>query len=436
MMKTKSFNERGQALILIALAAIGLFAIAGLAIDGSAKYADRRHAQNAADAAALAGALAKSENPPDPLWNIIAQDRALDNGYDDNHVTNEVEVYSPPVSGYYRDNPLYVQVIITSYIDTYFARVIGINRTVNAVQAVALAKKGGPLADGAMLISYNPHPNCGDGSVRIEGNTTVHLTGGGIFLNSQESCGYAAPNCPNLIIDGGGISSAGDNIDQHGCTTAATPYPNQDPLTVPDDVYFPDEPIECNPSMPGTAYPDSIRTDTYHITPGHYTDFPQRTINGDLFGRRQHIIMEPGVYCTDNDVSWQGSTFLSLDGSSGVTIYIKSGHLFKLNIDSPITLYPSDLGRDTDGYLIIQKGTHTNIPSQYCEINGGAYLDLEGIVFAPYCKIKVNGSSRSYASINAQLVGWELLINGGSGISFNYDPNTVVRLKRQVGLMK
>src|ERR1044071_3739143 len=52
-------TERGQALILIAFAAIGLFAIAGLAIDGTAKYSDRRHAQNAADTAALAGAFAK-----------------------------------------------------------------------------------------------------------------------------------------------------------------------------------------------------------------------------------------------------------------------------------------------------------------------------------------------------------------------------------------
>src|ERR1043166_5008772 len=59
-MKTmKRSFERGQALVLIALAAIGLFAIAGLAIDGSAKYSDRRHAQNAADTAALAGAYAK-----------------------------------------------------------------------------------------------------------------------------------------------------------------------------------------------------------------------------------------------------------------------------------------------------------------------------------------------------------------------------------------
>ena len=48
-------NERGQAIVLIALAMVGLIAVAGLALDGGHLYQARRQAQNAADAAALAG---------------------------------------------------------------------------------------------------------------------------------------------------------------------------------------------------------------------------------------------------------------------------------------------------------------------------------------------------------------------------------------------
>ena len=70
-MKPKS-QERGQALILIAFAAIGLFAFTALAIDGSRVFSDRRHAQNAADTAALAAALAKSEPTP-PRQGIRSQ---------------------------------------------------------------------------------------------------------------------------------------------------------------------------------------------------------------------------------------------------------------------------------------------------------------------------------------------------------------------------
>ena len=66
-------SERGQALIIFALAAIGLFGIVGLAIDGSAKFSDRRHAQNAADTAALAAALAKANAIDAGLSNSPAE---------------------------------------------------------------------------------------------------------------------------------------------------------------------------------------------------------------------------------------------------------------------------------------------------------------------------------------------------------------------------
>ncbi len=49
MKKLMPSTQSGQALVMIALAAIGLFGFAALAIDGSAIFSDRRHAQNAAD---------------------------------------------------------------------------------------------------------------------------------------------------------------------------------------------------------------------------------------------------------------------------------------------------------------------------------------------------------------------------------------------------
>ena len=49
-------EKKGQALVLVALILVALIALAGLAIDGGRLYALRRQVQNAADAAALAGA--------------------------------------------------------------------------------------------------------------------------------------------------------------------------------------------------------------------------------------------------------------------------------------------------------------------------------------------------------------------------------------------
>ena len=471
-MRSIKVSEKGQALVVIALASVVLIGFAALAIDGSAKFSDRRHAQNAADTAALAAALEKVNeitdgtsdlSPTTNAWatcppptgvlpspvcdavQIAALDRADSNGYDNNPATNTVEVYSPPISGYYStvsNSESYVQVVITSHVQTTFMRIFGVQETDNIVGAVAYMNEGGKLADGAMIIAYDPSPGCsgglgsGGGSVDIQGAATINLSGGGIFVNSDETCGYASPNCPTLNIAGGaGISSVGsNNIDQEGCSNPAPEFPNQEGYSIPDDVDMPDEPTACSHANPGTAY--QTGTDTYHITPGYYTDFPQKSINGNLFGKKQHIIMDPGVYCTDSDIAWSGQTFLSLDGSSGVTIYIKSGHKFSLNIDKPITLYAShNTGSEYDGYLIVVDGTHTDI-QQFCTITGGAYLDLEGIIFAPYCNIKVNGDSGATAPINAQLVGWHILIDGGAGINFNYNPDYVIHLKRKIGLMK
>src|SRR6185503_13740171 len=76
-MKPRS-HERGQALVIIALAVVGLFGFSALAIDGSRVFSDRRNAQNAADTSALSAALAKIRKEP---FVPAAEDRAQSNGY-------------------------------------------------------------------------------------------------------------------------------------------------------------------------------------------------------------------------------------------------------------------------------------------------------------------------------------------------------------------
>src|SRR5512145_2148684 len=85
-------QERGQALVIIALAAVGLFGFSALAIDGSRVYSDRRHAQNAADAAALSAALARIRGPLTSNYVNAAELRAADNGYVVDGPRTDVEV--------------------------------------------------------------------------------------------------------------------------------------------------------------------------------------------------------------------------------------------------------------------------------------------------------------------------------------------------------
>jgi len=484
-MKNK-INERGQALIIIALAAVGLFAVVGLAIDGSAKFSDQRQAQNAADTTAMAAALAKvtglkngdSNSPADcPPATGTASDvcsalltagfaRATSNGYNGNLVTNKVEIYSPPISGPYSGSEHYVQVIITSWVKTTFAKVIGISQTQNIVQATAYLKDGGSLTDGAMIISYDPDPQCSVGgtggySVSVSGSSTVNLNGGGIFLNSQDVCGFTIPNCADLNIYGGSVNTAGNNIDLGSCTfdPAITPNINQDPVVIPDEVHWPDVPAECSQTPAAAVKLGEITVGTktveeWLISPGYYESFPQAA----LVANKSNIYMKSGVYCIDpggpshdQDLSWSPVDASLLNGSTetnpskanynkyhtynpdGVTIYIKSGGGFSVNSNNPTFLDASTSG-DYQGYLIIQEGTQYSIES--CNITGGADLHINGLIFAPYCDTTINGGSDPTAEINAQLVVWDIKINGTTTINFNYDPSNEVILKSQLGLVR
>ena len=487
-MRSIKVSEKGQALVVIALSAVVLIGFAALAIDGSAKFSDRRHAQNAADTAALAAALAKvnaltnkdSNTPAEcpPLSGDMADasevcvalvlaglDRADSNGYD-NITNNTVEVYSPPISGYYANNGDYVQVIITSHVQTTFMRIFGVQETDNIVGAVAYMQEGKNLADGAMIIAYDPNPTCGSGegsgggSVDISGASHVILNGGGIFMNSQVACGYAG-NCPDLTITGGAginsvVSSSVDNIDQDGCSVTVPENFDNESLTIPEDVYWPDEPAECSMSDHPNPFKfpaqilgaDGKMHDQWLIYPGYYTDFPQPA----LVSNKSYIYMASGVYCIepdhDADVTWSTVDAAFLNGSTdssknpyasynpnGVTLYIKEGGGFKINASSPTYLdATSSTSSAYKGYLVILEGSETVHPN--CIVNGGADIQLNGLIFAPYCEITIDGGSGTVAPFNAQLIGWHIKITGSAYVNFHYDPDNQVVLKRRLGLMK
>ena len=60
---SRRVNESGQAIYLIGIALAALIRLMALAIDGGRVYADRRSAQNTADAASFAGGLIIAQEP-------------------------------------------------------------------------------------------------------------------------------------------------------------------------------------------------------------------------------------------------------------------------------------------------------------------------------------------------------------------------------------
>src|SRR5687768_10027078 len=122
-------SEKGQALILITLAAVGLFSFAALAIDGTRVFSEKRHAQNAADTSALAGALAYTRADDDDDFDAVittaAESRATSNGFD-NGATNDVTIVitdTPSADCPANTDGKEITVNIVFYMNTTFTRV-------------------------------------------------------------------------------------------------------------------------------------------------------------------------------------------------------------------------------------------------------------------------------------------------------------------------
>ena len=76
-MKARLHSDSGQTLIWFALSLVVLLGIAALAIDVGRLYGERRRMQNAADAAALAGAHELCQGRPDADAVAMANDYAI-----------------------------------------------------------------------------------------------------------------------------------------------------------------------------------------------------------------------------------------------------------------------------------------------------------------------------------------------------------------------
>src|SRR5689334_18713094 len=116
--------ESGQAIVLMALVAVMLLGMLGLAIDGGGLYFLWRDAQNASDAAVMAATYARCTNAtPDNIRKAGLQ-AAAQNGFDNNGVSNTVTVYTPPNDGPGVGNNNYIQVIINAQKPSYFVQIV------------------------------------------------------------------------------------------------------------------------------------------------------------------------------------------------------------------------------------------------------------------------------------------------------------------------
>jgi len=401
MKEQANLKERGQALVIIALAAVALFAFAALAIDGSMVFSDRRHAQNAADTSAMAAALSKVRQGP---WESDGLSRAASNGYDNNGTTNEVYVYNPPVDGAYAGNTQYIQVKITSHVETYFARVIGFSQVTNRVEAVTRAIPSAitPLFDGNAVVGLNPS-DCK--AVKYNGNANTTVTGGGIFVNSDCKSGSAGAFFNNsasaqltapCLQAVGTITYSSSAINVPSSCIQSGP-PNVVPYNYPpENYYYPDVVCPAGGSQTGNT-----------LSPGTYSgQFPPSGVEN----------LDPGVYCVNGAFRVNANDTLT---GNGVFIYMQSGDVtFNGGATINLSAIPGQMDPDSNPYA----GLLLYMPMSNCgtiSINGNSGSSFTGTIFAPCSDISILGTGDG--GLNGQVIGYTVDLSGTSDVSINYD---------------
>ncbi len=393
-------GSRGQAIIIIVLSLIGLIGMSALAIDGGNAFLDRRRAETAADATALTAALTRIEGGN---WRAAALATAASNGYNNDGTTNTVELNTPPLSGPYVGNSEYIEVIITSHLSTYFARVVGIPQITNVVKVTSQSKPAvyGPILGGAAVVSLAPTSDCDKHrSFWIEGEATLSITGGDVFVNSNN------PTCA-LIENGSGSIRIIDNQNKIAIVGGATiqkpqlftPYPpvtGTAPISYPPSFVMPT--VGCGKNMAKVA------DDGHTITPGNWNDnFPPPGVD----------TMESGIYCLNKDfIVSAGQRIIG----HNVVIKMEHGRLYFAG-NAQINLSAPTGGGNLSGLLIYQPAQNVNIMN----LNGNELSDFTGTILAPGALIRINGND-SKTGFHGQIIGYTIYVNGQSNVIIRYRP--------------
>jgi Flp pilus assembly protein TadG len=465
-------------LVIFAFGSIGILAVAALVFDVGQNLFERRKQQDAADAAALAGARwlttaackADSSLANCPEARDAARSLAMTHGY----AASQVTVNIPPTSGPYAGLDGKIQVEISSNRGSYFAGVVGITSFRIGASAVASNVKDQPFP--YSILSLNP-TSCKAGWAHGNGVLSVQ---GDLMVDS--SC-----NGPNgaLVVNGTGATMVGSGTcATAGTITAATGVMNcttttagapvvADPLAglagpVIGSAAVPNPPapmVVTGPHLGSNTAPNGCPGSTSPSTSGSPTGC-------DIsFNRDKVVWIYPGVYYGGLKIR-QTSTALTVYLAPG--IYTMAGGGFEISgqptvrsVDAAtlLTPFPTTYG---GGVLIYNTQTATSAIKPI-DFSNTQSVALKGYTLAPYAgmllwqdrnasaqpAMAIQGSTTMVLSgtiylpkadfvftgnggteiLDAQVICDEFEMGGNGDVTVTYDPNHAVKING-IGLVQ
>lgn len=413
-------DESGQALALVGLLVVTLLAMTGLVVDGGRLMDERRLAQNAADAAALAGAFRlRDADANQARADAIAY--AASHGYH-NGVDATVEVHVPPVSGAYLGDNQYVQVVIRRQVPLTFIQVVYAGAShVEARGTAGVERLVGPYA----IIALNP--GSGITGLQSQGTGMLRTANGGIMVNS------AHPSEAIDIIGGATIDSRPIHVvgGVGGFPTGYTTFPTrvQNPIQ---------DPLRFLPPPSGSGLPDY---QAFISHPGPAVTLHEGIYHGGIkVNSGTTVILCPGTYILANgglDVRGGGTLRMGrseADGCSGSELANPGVLIYNTGRDFPGggTTQPYDQINIAGNAIIDleakQTGTYAGVlffqdrnNHKEAIINGnGTATNLVGTVYIPGARLNVGGTA-GVTTLRAQLIGDTVEVFGTGDLVISRD---------------
>ncbi|MDZ4159308.1 MAG: pilus assembly protein TadG-related protein [Anaerolineaceae bacterium] len=434
-MKTYKYHkksEHGQILILLTAGLAVLLGFTALAIDGGMFFADRRASQNAADAAALAGANAAAialDNAGIYFINFTCSATAVQNTI---NTAKTTAVQSAATNGFTipttitNNNGVAVDCgirdtggIFEKYLDirvqvahttrTSFAQLFYSGPLRNQVEAVVRIRPRVNPTMGHTIASLSANCSNNVGGMVFAGGVDVNVSGGGIFSTS----------CMEI---GGRVTVSSEPLGIYYSSGAA-------PVVTSGQVSPP--PLLATAQMPPV-----------NIPPPNCSGLPLRgdyagsgTINPGRWGNIRttatghNLILNPGLYCISNGFSGTGGTITG----NGVTLYLTGGGFtvggnVTVRLSAPTTNSPPAI----KGILIYMAPTNTSAVS----LAGSSASSYIGTIYAPNSSVEVSGNSGMEPTYRTQLIGGFVKFSGNTTINITSSPEDTYQETSYLDLYK
>jgi hypothetical protein len=421
-------GEEGQAVVLFAIMMLALLFAVGLAIDAGQLYSAKRTEQEAADAAAFAGAVVLYQQGTGAEAIAAARSDALTNGYVsgggcvlstpgvcyDAATLTSVTVYWPPISGSYVGNIKHVEVEITRQVKT---ALVPAQAAFNPVRARGVAGAE-PLNNGYAIMALDRSNTCN--AFNTQSGGSVQLYGGGILVNS--SCpSYAARNAQ---------TTAGPCTPPTNCFYVEPPYSldvngnatgewfsipvNQGHNQIPDP--FAGFPKPATTGLPPCNSLAACQDGSGHQNPGVYTVNLGGTGNSDM-------VLNPGIYILKSGMDTGGNNAIT---GNNVFIYNTystypaapgaSPNCHEINLQGNATSTLSAQTTGTWANLLVYQDPACSIAMR---IGGNGTFVGTGSVYIPSAEFRFEGNPSTLNG--SQLIARTVNIQNGN-ITINYNP--------------